>query len=145
MVTVHDQPDCMIGPAGTGMPVPVGDEPEACLCNALPGRGHGHGALNEVRVADGSRWAACTSDWRRPDADCITQTLDSDNFNLDSTHEASQVRNKEMNTGEHRLQADVEQQGWETPPHKSGPPAWLREGLARALEAGGPERRPQRP
>ena len=38
---------------------------------------------------------------------------------------------------EHReLQADVEQQGWETPPHKPGPPAGLREGLARALQAG---------
>ena len=46
-----------------------------------------------------------------------------ENFNLDSTHQASQVRNKERNTGEHREpQADVEQQGWETPPHKPGTP-----------------------
>ena len=61
---------------------------------------------------------------------------------------SGQVRNKERNTGEHREpQADVEQQGWETPPYKPGPgpPAGLREGLARELEAGGPERRPRGP
>ena len=52
----------------------------------------------------------------------------------------------ERNTDEHREpQADVGQQDWETPPHKPGPPAGLREGLARALEAGGPERRPRGP
>ena len=28
--------------------------------------------------------------------------LDRENFNLDSTHQAGQVRNKERNTGEHR-------------------------------------------
>ena len=68
------------------------------------------------------------------------------NFNLDSTHQAGQVRNKERNTEEHREpQTDVEQQGGETPPHKPGPPAGLREGLARALEAGGPELRPPEP
>ena len=56
------------------------------------------------------------------------------NFNLNSTHQAAQVRNKERNTREHReqRQADVEQQGWETPPHKPGAPAGLKEGLARA-------------
>ena len=44
-----------------------------------------------------------------------------------------------MNTGEHReMQADVERQDWETPPHKPGPPAGLREGLARAQKAEGP-------
>ena len=49
-----------------------------------------------------------------------------------------------MNTGQHREpQVDVEQQGWETPPHKPGPPAGLRKGLAQALQAGGLERRPQ--
>ena len=48
-------------------------------------------------------------------------------------HQAGQVRNKERNTGERREpQADVEQQGWEAPPHKPGPPAGLGEGLARA-------------
>ena len=51
-----------------------------------------------------------------------------------------------MNTGQHREpQADVEQQGWETPPHKPGPPAGLGEGLARALEVGGPGRRSRGP
>ena len=51
-----------------------------------------------------------------------------DNFNLDSTHQVGQVTNKERDTGEHReLQAYGEQQGWETPPHKQGPPAELRE------------------
>ena len=45
----------------------------------------------------------------------VTMKLDSENFNLDS-----------KNTGEHRgPQADVEQQGWETPPHKPEPPAGL--------------------
>ena len=59
-----------------------------------------------------------------------------DNLNLDSTHQAGQVRNKGRSTGEHREpQADVEQQGCETPPHKPGHPAGLREGLAQALEA----------
>ena len=33
----------------------------------------------------------------------------------------------------------------ETPPHKPAPPTGLREGLARALEAGGPECRPPGP
>ena len=34
--------------------------------------------------------------------------LDRENFNLDSTHQAGQVRNKERNTGEHREpQADT--------------------------------------
>ena len=38
-----------------------------------------------------------------------------ENFYLDSTYQAGQVRDKERNTGEHReLQADVERQGWET-------------------------------
>ena len=55
----------------------------------------------------------------------------------------SPVRSKERNTGEHREpQADIEQQGWETPPHKPGPPAGLRELLERALEVGGPGRCP---
>ena len=68
------------------------------------------------------------------------------NFNLDSTHQAGQGRNKERNTEEHREpQTDVEQQGGDTPPHKPGPPAGLREGLALALEAGGPELRPLEP
>ena len=76
----------------------------------------------------------------------ITMELDRENFNLDSTHQAGQVRNKERNTGEHREpQADVEQQGWETPPHKPEPPAELGEGLARALEVGGPGRRSRGP
>ena len=40
--------------------------------------------------------------------------------------------------GEHReLQADSGQQGFETPPHKPGPPTGLREGLARAQEREG--------
>ena len=46
--------------------------------------------------------------------------------------------------GEHREpQADAEQQGWpgwEIQPHKPGPAAGQGEGLARALEAGGPGR-----
>ena len=50
--------------------------------------------------------------------------------------------------GEHREpQADAEQQGWpgwEIPPHK-GPAAWQGEGLARALEVGGPGRCPRGP
>ena len=38
--------------------------------------------------------------------------IDRDNFDLDSTHQAGQVKNKERNTGEHRvLQADEERQG----------------------------------
>ena len=63
----------------------------------------------------------------------ITVWLDRENFNLDSTlaHQADQVRNKERNTGVYREpQADVEQQGWETPPHKPGPLAALGEGHA---------------
>ena len=59
-----------------------------------------------------------------------------------------ETRNLERSTGGHReQQADVERQRWETPPYKPGPPAGLREGLARALQAGGPEHRPrgQRP
>ena len=61
-------------------------------------------------------------------------------FSLDSAPQAGQVTNKERNTGERRgLQADGEQQGLETPPHKPGPPAGLREGLARAQEAAGPK------
>ena len=43
------------------------------------------------------------------------------------------------------MQADVERQDWETPPHKPGPPAGLREGLARAQEAGEPKCRPRGP
>ena len=66
------------------------------------------------------------------------------NFNLDSTHQAGQVRNKERNTEDHsEPQTDGEEQGGETLPHKPGPPAGLREGLARALKAGGPELRPR--
>ena len=62
-----------------------------------------------------------------------------ENFHLDSTHQTGQVRNMERNTGEHREpQANVEQQGWETPPHKPLPPAGLGEGLTRALEVEGP-------
>ena len=80
------------------------------------------------------------------------QNLNRDNFILDSTHQAGQFRHKERNTGEHReLQADGEIQGCKTPPHKPrlGPPTGplLREGqhqgLVRAQEAGGPQRRPQ--
>ena len=47
---------------------------------------------------------------------------------------------------EHRareLQANCGQQGWEPPPHMQGPLTGLREGLLRAQEAGGAERRPQ--
>ena len=45
---------------------------------------------------------------------------------------------------EHReLQAYGGQQGLETLPYKPGPPTGLREGLARAQEAGGPEFHPQ--
>ena len=85
------------------------------------------------------RIRGCQPDRAGPDKD-------RDNFNLDSAHQAGQVRNKERNTEEHREpQTDVEEQGGETPPHKPGPPAWLREGLARALQAGGPERRPRGP
>ena len=72
------------------------------------------------------------------------QIWDRENFNLESTHQAGQVRNKERKTGEHREpQADAEQQGWpgwEIQPHKPGPAAGQGEGLARALEAGGPGR-----
>ena len=78
----------------------------------------------------------------------ITVWLDRENFNLDSTlaHQADQVRNKERNTGVYREpQADVEQQGWETPPHKPGPLAALGKGLARALEVAGPGRRSRGP
>ena len=85
------------------------------------------------------RIRGCQPDRAGPDKD-------RDNFNLDSAHQAGQVRNKERNTEEHREpQTDGEEQGGETPPHKPGPPAWLREGLARALQAGGPERRPRGP
>ena len=44
----------------------------------------------------------------------IQANIDRYNFNLDSAHQAGQVRKKERNTGEHREpQADVEHQGWE--------------------------------
>ena len=58
-------------------------------------------------------------------------------FSLDSARQAGKVTSKERNTGEHReLQADGGQQGLETPPHKPGPLTGLKEGLARAQEAG---------
>ena len=71
-------------------------------------------------------------------------------WTVQCTHQAGQVRNKERNTGEHReQQADIEQQGWETPwpwqPHKPAIPAGLGEGLARALEVWGPGRRSRGP
>ena len=73
----------------------------------------------------------------------VQSKRESFNLNLDSSHQAGQVRNKERYTGGHREpQADVEQQGWKTPPHKPGPPAGLGEGLERALKVGGPGRRP---
>ena len=78
----------------------------------------------------------------------MSPIIDRDNFNLDSTRQAGQVKSKDRNTGEHReLQADGGQQSLETPPHKPepGPPAGLREGLARAQEAGGQCCRPQGP
>ena len=43
------------------------------------------------------------------------------------------------------LHANVGQQGLETPPHKPGPLPGLREGLARAQEAGGRKWHPHGP
>ena len=51
----------------------------------------------------------------------------------------------ETRKGTREPQTDVEQQGWETSPHKPGPPAGLGEGLAWALEVGGPGHRSQGP
>ena len=116
---------------------------DRCICIRL------HRAISmRAPVRGAHRWHQAEIE-RRPLRHCATFHY-RDNFNLDSTRQAGQVTSKERNTGEHgELQADAGQQGLETPPHKlePGPPAGLREGLARAQgsEAGGPKGRPREP
>ena len=118
------------GPAGP-RPRPAGTGPtrqeERRRGRLGAGRGKEAGEASAGLKVEGVNDVQCVESLAERTNQFAKKETRKDNFNLGSTHQASQVTGKVRillrNTGEDReLQADGGQQGWETPPPMPGPP-----------------------